>query len=199
MRKQCIVTIAREYGSGGHVVGQRIAETLGIKYYDRNLLEEIVGELGLSDREYTFFDENSSGHILKSNAGDDKKIMEDEVAKYQFDYMRKLAKEGESFVIVGRCAEWILRDFIGKTSVFITGEDRAKRKRIMNEYGYTEQEANAAIRQADRNRSAYHDRYSEVKWGDARGYDLCISTSVIGVDACAELILQYIKAKEMNN
>lgn len=196
MRKQCIVTIAREYGSGGHVVGQKIAEQLGIKYYDRNLLEEISHELGLTDREYTFFDENSSGHIYKGNAGDHKKIMEDQVAKYQFDYMRKLAKEGESFVIVGRCAEWILRDFIGKTSVFITGEDRAKCKRIMNEYGYTDQEAKAAIRQADKNRSAYHDRYSEVKWGDARGYDLCINSSFIGLDACAKLVLQYIKAKE---
>lgn len=196
MRKQCIVTIAREYGSGGHVVGQKIAKQLGIKYYDRNLLEEISRELGLTDREYTFFDENFSGHIYKGNATDSKKIMEDQVAKYQFDYMRKLAHEGESFVIVGRCAEWILRDYAGKTSVFITGEDRAKRKRIMNEYGYTEQEAKAAIRQADKNRSAYHDRYSEVKWGDARGYDLCINSSFIGLDACAKLVVQYIKAKE---
>ncbi len=196
MRKQCIITIAREYGSGGHVVGQRIAEKLGIKYYDRNLLEEISDELGLSDREYTFFDENSSGHIYEGNVTDRRKIMEDEIAKYQFDYMRKLAADGESFVIVGRCAEWILRDYIGKTSVFIMGEDRAKRKRIMNEYGYTEQEAKAAIRQADKNRSAYHDRYSQVPWGDARGYDLCINSSFIGLEACADLILQYVKAKE---
>lgn len=196
MRKQCIITIAREYGSGGHVVGQRIAEKLGIKYYDRNLLEEISDELGLSDREYTFFDENSSGHIYEGNVTDRRKIMEDEVAKYQFDYMRKLAADGESFVIVGRCAEWILRDYIGKTSVFVMGEDRAKRKRIMNEYGYTEQEAKAAIRQADKNRSAYHDRYSQVPWGDARGYDLCINSSFIGLEASADLILQYLKAKE---
>ncbi len=196
MRRQCIITIAREYGSGGHVVGQRIAEKLGIKYYDRNLLEEISNELGLSDREYTFFDENSSGHIYEGNVTDRRKIMEDEIAKYQFDYMRKLAADGESFVIVGRCAEWILRDYIGKTSVFIMGEDRAKRKRIMNEYGYTEQEAKAAIRQADKNRSAYHDRYSQVPWGDARGYDLCINSSFIGLEACADLILQYVKAKE---
>lgn len=196
MKKQCIITIGREYGSGGHVIGKMLADRLGLKFYDHNLLDEIAEEMQIDVKEFSDYDEHPSRYIFSRRVNGYSNSMEDIVAEWQFDYMKKCAEEGESFVIVGRCAEWILRDMDCKTSIFILGDEKAKRKRLMDEYGYSKKDAKDSMVQVDKKRKSYHNRFCETKWGDSRGYELCINSSKLGIEGTVDLIEAYIRLRD---
>jgi cytidylate kinase len=195
MKKQCIVTIGREYGSGGREIGEKLAERLGIKLYDRNLLEEIAEEMNIEANNFTEYDEHPSKHVLSRRVHGYSNSMEDIVAEWQFDYMKKKAEEGESFVIVGRCAEWVLKGRKGVYTVFILGDEKEKCKRLVNEYGYNQKEAKGGMNQIDRKRKAYHNKFSNISWGDSRGYDLCVNSSRLGIDGTVDLVEYYVRKK----
>ena len=196
MKQQCIITIGREYGSGGHDIGQKLADRLGIKFYDHNLLDEAAKSMGIEAQEFSEFDEHPSKHIISRKVNGYSNSMEHIVAEWQFDYMKKKADEGESFVVVGRCAEWVLRDYECAIKLFVLAEEKFKIKRLMDEYGYSQKEAKVAMYQMDKKRKTYHNRFSDIAWGDSRGYDMCIRSSRLDIDGTVDMLERYVAQRQ---
>jgi len=195
MEKQVIISISREYGSGGHDIAMRVAEELSMPMYDRSLLQEIADQMDMDVNELKQYDERPRNHLLTRTVGKHTNSMEEILIERQFDWIREKAKSGESFVIVGRCAETVLREFSGLIPVFITGDADYKVKRIMGYSSLDEAKARAEQVKIDRKRRVYHNRYSDHKWGDSRYYDLVMNGSHLGVDGTADEIIHYIRAR----
>lgn len=199
MEKQIIVSIGREYGSGGHVMAEKIAKDLGLPLYDRNMLDAIAEEKNANVTELHKFDEKPRNLLFSRRVGEHSSSMEEHIAAMQFEYIRKKADSGESFVVVGRCAEAVLKDHEGLISIFVMGDKVAKIDRVMEKFHLSANEALIKMNRHDRTRKAYHNRYSEYKWGDSRGYDLCINSNKLGWEMTAELLEDYIKARMQSN
>ncbi|MGN0415871.1 MAG: AAA family ATPase [Agathobacter sp.] len=195
MGKQTIISISREYGSGGHEIARKIAQELGFKFYDRSLLDEIATEKNMDVSVLQKYDEKPRNVILSRRVAGHTNSPEEIIAEFQFDFIRKKAEEGESFVIVGRCAETVLKDFDGLISIFITGERQHKIKRVMDYFGISENEAILKMARHDRKRKQYHNRHSDAKWGDSRLYDLCINSSPLGIDGTIRVLENYIRER----
>ncbi len=195
MGKQTIISISREYGSAGHEIGRKIAQALGMKFYDRSLLDEIATEKNMDISVLEKYDEKPRNVILSRKVGNHTNSPEEIIAEFQFDFIKKRADEGESFVIVGRCAETVLKDFEGLISIFITGERQHKIKRVMEHFDISEKEAIVKMARHDRKRKQYHNRHSDAKWGDSRLYDLCINSSPLGVDGTIRVLENYIQER----
>lgn len=195
MGKQTIISISREYGSGGHEIGRKIAQKLGLKFYDRDLLDEIAMEKNMDVAVLQKYDEKPRNVILSRRIGSHTNSPEEIIAEFQFDFIKKKALEGESFVIVGRCAETVLRDFDGLISIFITGERRHKIDRVRAHFQISENEAILKMARHDRTRKQYHNRHSDAKWGDSRLYDLCMNSSPLGIDKTVLVLENYIRER----
>ena len=195
MGKQTIISISREYGSAGHEIGRKIAQALGMKFYDRSLLDEIATEKNMDISVLEKYDEKPRNVILSRKVGNHTNSPEEIIAEFQFDFIKKRADEGESFVIVGRCAETVLKDFEGLISIFITGERQHKIKRVMEHFDISEKEAIVKMARHDRKRKQYHNQHSDAKWGDSRLYDLCINSSPLGVDGTIRVLENYIQER----
>ncbi|MCH5324576.1 MAG: cytidylate kinase-like family protein [Eubacterium sp.] len=194
MKKQVIVTFSREYASGGHVIAEMLAEKLGISFYDRNLLDEIASEkLGNVDK-LRRFDEMPRPFFSMTVRGM-ASSPEENVAQIQFDYIRKMADAGESFVIVGRCAEEVLSGYPCLVKIFVTADEQRKIARVCNERNVNVDEARGIMLRHDKNRKAYHNYYCSTKWGDSRGYDLCINASRLGFEGTTDFIENYIRKR----
>jgi cytidylate kinase len=196
---QVIITISREYGSGGHAIAVELAERLGLKLYDHNLLDEIAAEKGVDPNELHKYDEMPRKPFLSRSApvwnGGFHSSAEINIAYMQFDYLKKKAAAGESFVVVGRCAEGVFKDFPGLISIFVLGERETKCRRIMELYQLSEKAAYDKMNRHDIYRKRYHNTFCEDKWGDSRGYDLCINSSVMGVEGTTDMLETYIRAR----
>ena len=195
MEKQTIVSISREYGSGGHEIARNIASDLGLKFYDRGVLDEIANKMNVDVEVLQKYDEKPRNFILSRRVGNHTNSMEEIIAEFQFDYIRKKAEEGESFVIVGRCAETVLKDFDELISIFICGERQHKIDRVMQHFAINESDAIAKMYRHDRKRKQYHNRHSDAKWGDSRLYDLCINSSPLDITGTIRVLENYIKER----
>ena len=195
MEKQIIISISREFGSGGHEVAKRIAEELGLKFYDRKMLDEIADSMNIKVEVLEQYDEKPRNLILTRRIGKHTNSMEEILAELQFDFIREKAECGESFVIVGRCAETVLQDFEGLISIFIRGNKQVKLERVMQKYNISQEEAIAKMVRHDRKRKRYHNRHSDGKWGDSRYYDICINSSGLGVDKTVRVLENYIQER----
>lgn len=195
MEKQTIVSISREYGSGGHEIARNIASDLGLKFYDRGMLDEIANKMNVDVEVLQKYDEKPRNFILSRRVGNHTNSMEEIIAEFQFDYIRKKAEEGESFVIVGRCAETVLKDFDELISIFICGERQHKIDRVMQHFAINESDAIAKMYRHDRKRKQYHNRHSDAKWGDSRLYDLCINSSPLDITGTIRVLENYIKER----
>ena len=193
MDKQVIIAISREYGSAGHEIAEKTARDLGLKLYDRNMLDDISKDKDIHVEYLEKYDEKPKKLFSSRRVGAYTNSIEEIIAEMQFDYLREKADTGESFVIVGRCAETVLKDRKGLISVFILGNYEVKLKRIMDKYHLSETDAAAKIKRHDKHRKQYHNHYSDGKWGDSRLYDLCINISHLGIDKTAVIIKDYIK------
>ena len=198
MEKQIIISIGREFGSEGHKVAEMVAERLQLKLYDRNFLEEVAQEKDMDIDHVEVHDEKPRNRLLSRRVGAHTNSIEAHVAQMQFDYMRKLADSGESFVIVGRCAETVLRDNENLLSIFILGDKEEKLKHVMEKYQLNEFDASIKIKRHDRKRKFYHNEYSDYKWGDSRGYDLCINSSKLHIDKVVDLIVYYVQHRTVD-
>lgn len=190
---QIIVTIGREHGSGGHFIAQHLAEELGIKLYDKQIIEGVV-DLGYSREFVERMDESPINHLLSRRIGEFSNSPEEIVAEKVFEYIQSIAQTGESFVIVGRCAESVLRGYPHVLSMFITGDKQDKIERIERVLNMSEREAVDRIRRVDFKRKQYHNHYSDFKWGDSRGYDVLINSSRLGIENTATCLAEYVKA-----
>lgn len=200
-----IITIGRETGSGGKVIGKRLADRLHIPFYDRELLTRAAKESGMDENIFKHHDEQPSKSLLYSLAMGSFGIgvsqtyqdmpLDHKVFLAQFDTIRKIAEEGPC-VIVGRCADYALEEYPNLLSVFILGNEEDKIKRIVSENHLTPDKAKDFIRRTDKRRASYYDYYANKKWGGSQSYDMCINSSVFGFDGCVDLILKAIEKKQ---
>lgn len=195
MDKQLIISISREYGSGGHEIGEHIAKQLGLHFYDRSMLDDIAKEKDIQVEYLEKYDEKPRKLFGSRKVGAYSNSIEEIIAEMQFEYLREKAESGESFVIVGRCAETVLEDMENMISIFVRGDMDAKTARIMEKYQLNEQEAVTKIKRHDRQRKLYHNRHSRSKWGDSRLYDLCISSSKLGVEKTVDVIKYFVEQR----
>lgn len=190
--KQMIVAIGREYGSGGHVIGEHIAQRLNLPLYDRNLLQEIAKEKNWDHTRLEQYDERPRRRLFSRSVAGHTSSPEENIANMQFDFLRKKAEEGNSFVVIGRCAEGILKGTDGLISIFIMGDKEAKIARIMELFQLTREQAESKIQRHDYSRRSYHNSHCDLKWGDSRNYDLCINSSRLGLDETTDIIAEYV-------
>lgn len=193
--RQTIVCVGREYGSGGHEIAKELSNRLNLKLYDHNILDEIALEKGVDPESLRKYDERPHKLFLSRSAKGHHSSAEVNIAYMQFDYLKNKAAQGESFVVVGRCAEGIFEDHPGMISIFILGDRETKCKRIMELYHLTEQEALDKMKRHDEYRRRYHNNFCEDKWGDSHTYDICINSSLRGIEATTDLLENYIRSQ----
>ena len=195
MAKQTIIAISREFGSEGHEIARIIAEDLGLKLYDRSMLDEMADNMGIKVEVLEKHDEKPRNFFLTRTVGKYTNSMEEIVADMQFDFIKEKAESGESFVIVGRCADSVLRGMEGLITIFVIGTKEAKVKHVMDKFDLSESEALIKMARHDKKRSQYHNRHSDGRWGDSRFYDLCINSSLLGVQGTVKILEDYIHAR----
>lgn len=181
MSKQIIITIARESGSGGHFIAEELSKRLKLKLYDKALINEM--RFTMIDLEK--YDEKPV-NILTSR-------FEEDVAQKTFDFIKEIADRGESCIILGRCAEYVLKGNPNVIKIFIRGDYRAKVKRTMRIYDIQEDGAKEYIKKKDKERKNYHNYHCDFKWGDSRHYDYCINSSKLGLEKTITLIEEIVK------
>lgn len=202
MSKQTIVTIGRQFGSGGREIGSLLAERLGVKCYDNELLSIAAKESGLCEEIFKFHDEKPTNSFLYSLVMDSYQSyngvgvhglpLGQQVFLAQFEAIKKIAKN-ESCVFVGRCADYALRDDFDITSVFILSDEQSKIKRICERHEVSEAKARELMIKTDKKRASYYNYYTDKKWGNSISYDLCINSGKLGIDKAVELIMKYIE------
>lgn len=187
--KNRIITISREFGSGGRTIGKKVAERLNISCYDNELLQEIAIESGFDQQYINQSDEYVSGGFLASAFSSRAfgPTNTDYLWKVQCKIIQELA-EKESCVIVGRCADYILRGKADCLKVFIHADLEFRAKRIVEIYGERETEPKQRVKDKDKRRSAYHRFYTNMKWGDAKNYHIALDSGVLGIDTCVDII-----------
>lgn len=195
MSKQLIISIGREFGTGGHVIAEKLAEIFDIPFYDNNLLCHIAEEKDIDHDTLKKYDEKPKNKLFYRKVSGYSNSPEENIANMQFEYLRKMAEEGKSFVIVGRCAETKLRDFPALISIFVLGRKEEKIKRVMNKFNLDEDSAKQLMQKEDWKKKTYHNYYCKGKWGDARNYDLTVDSGRLGVDATVDFLADYIKRR----
>lgn len=203
MEKKIVVTIGRQFGSGGRHIGKQLAEQLGIAYYDKELINLASKESGICGEFFEKADERTSGSLLKALAmgfsmnnaifQSNDYLSNESLFRIQSDVIRKVAAEG-SCVLVGRCADYILRDYPHCINIFVSASMDDRIRRAMEYNQLSEKDAEEFIRKADKSRASYYNYYTDKTWGAAESYDLCINTSVCGIDRTVEFIRSFIGA-----
>ena len=203
MSSKRFVTITRQYGSGGHDIGKALAKALGIGFYDKELISLAARESGIAPEVFEKADERPANSLLYSlsvglyNYGNglsspmDDLPVNDKLYILQHKIIKEKA-ESESFVIVGRCADYILKDYPGVVKVFIYADIESRVRRAISRHDIEPARAKQAIIKTDKNRANYYSFYSGQKWGQVENYDLCINTTKLSVDQAVKLITDYI-------
>lgn len=192
--KQVIITIAREYGSGGRYIGRLIADKLGIKFYDKNLIGEVAKETGLSE-EYIENNEQKRDILTGLNNGYYFGLDNcDELFIKEAEIIKKLANEN-SCVIIGRCADFILKDKENVIKVFVYSNLEDKVKRAIEIYELDKVKAEKEIKRIDKLRANHYKHYTEKEWSNHTNYDICINSDTLGVEKSANLICEMVKDK----
>ena len=198
-----LVTIGRQFGSGGKEIGAKLAENLGIPFYDRELLTRAAKESGFAEEMLQNHDERPTNSFLYNLVMDTYSFgynassfvdmpISHKVFLAQFDTIKKIADDGPC-VIVGRCADYALADYKNVLNIFIFGDEECKVKRIMERFNLSEDKAKDMIVKKDKQRQSYYNYYSSTKWGRADTYDLCINSSVLGIEGTVKLLTQYVE------
>ena len=207
MSKHIIITIGRQFGSGGRYVGRLLAEKLGLPFYDKELLSEAAKNSGICEEIFEEHDEKPTRSLLFSlvtgmqhhTAGAFYMDMplNHKIFLAQFDAIRRIAEEG-SCVIVGRCADYVLRENPNAVSVFVKADMPSKIDRAVKYYGIEADKAEERIRKADKQRASYYNYYATATWGDVDNYDLVVDTGVLGVEGAVELITKFLELRDAN-
>lgn len=195
MYEQFIIVISREFGSGGHEIASALAKKFGIPFYDKNILEQITQGSTLSLEELKHYDESPRNMFMSRSVRGFDNAPQTHVAKMQFSYLREKAAQGESFVLLGRCGEEVLKDVSNLISVFVLADTEFKKTRIMARGDTDEDTALELMARNDRRRKYYHNQYCRGKWGDSRNYDLCINSARLGIEGTVEYLGRYICAR----
>ncbi len=197
--KNVIVTIGREFGSGGREIGQKLARRLDIPFFDKEIIQKAASDSGIVESVIDFYDEHHTSPLFSTGSvlfDIYQMPMSDKVYIEQCKAIKDIAEKG-SCVIVGRCADFVLENKPGLLSVFICGDmkDRIERKRSANP-GKTDAQIESLIKSMDKKRAKYYSYYTDNKWGEAKQYDICVNSSLFGIDATVELIARAAELKE---
>ena len=202
MQKSLIITIGRQFGSGGHEIGEKLAKKLGIKFYDKELIKLIAKQSGLCEKVLDSYDEKPTNSLLYSIVMDiypsvmyTGPTIDQQIYQANYDTIRRLA-DGEPCVIVGRCADYILRDHPELVSVFVHANSDFRAARIAEEYKLPDAKVRDLLVKTDKKRANYYNFQSEKQWGAASSYNLCIESSEVGIDGAVDLIMDYINYKK---
>ena len=206
MTNNLIITIGRQCGSGGKMIGELLAEKMGVKFYDKELLSMAAKHSGLCEELFEKHDERPTSSFLYSLVMDSYSMgytasgysdmpINHKIFLAQFDTIKKLADEA-SCVMVGRCADYALEDYPNVVSVFITANDDDKLKRLQDLYKVDASKAKDIMIKTDKQRASYYNYYSNKKWSDPRSYDLCLNSSVTGPEGAVDVILNFAKVKQ---
>lgn len=205
-----IYTIGREFGSGGKYVGEELAKRLGIKLYDKDLLQKAAKESGFCEEIFQNHDEKPTSSFLYSLVMDTYSANGYSTASFldmplnhkvflaQFETIKKIA-ENESCVIVGRCADYALADHPNCINVFIKASMDYRIKLVSKRSNLTESKAKDMIVKQDKQRASYYNYYTSKKWGDSKSYDLCLDSSKLGIDGCVDMILKFKEIMDTEN
>lgn len=198
-----VITIGRQFGSEGHKIGEKVAEHFGIQCLDKELLSRAAKESGFCEEMIQNHDERPTNSFLYNLVMDTYSFgynaahfvdmpISHKVFLAQFDTIKKIAGEGPC-VIVGRCADYALSDRANCVRIFIYGNEEEKTKHVMEKYSLDMAKAKEMCLKKDKQRQSYYNYYTSKKWGRADSYDLCINSSVLGVDGTVKLITQYVE------
>ncbi|MBR7035028.1 MAG: cytidylate kinase-like family protein [Bacteroidales bacterium] len=201
--EQIVISIGRQFGSGGRIIGKALAEKLNIDYYDNELLVLAAKQNGLAPEFFENNDEISNSIFgFASNILDNiglgtftnNMLSGDTLFQMQSETIKKLASE-KSCIIVGRCSDYILRDNPNCVSIFLHASEEERAKRIANRMNISEEEALAKLVEADKKRASYYNFYSNKTWGESKTYDLSINVSKLGIEGTLNFILDYLKMR----
>lgn len=196
--KKTIITISREFGSGGRTIGKNVAEKLGIPCYDKELIEELAQTTGFSKKYIVEQGEYAPTKSPFSYAFVGRNIDGMSVGDYLWNEQRKKIlelAEKESFVIVGRCADYILREREDVLNVFVHAPAAERAKRIVEVYGETVVAPEKRLRDKDKKRAINYHYYTEQEWGRAQNYHLTLDSSAFGIEGCVDMICSIVKRK----
>lgn len=204
-----IITVGRQFGSGGREIGKMVADKYGIKYYDKELLSRAAKESGFCEEMIPNHDERPTNSFLYNLVMDTYSFgynassfvdmpISHKVFLAQFDTIKKIAEEGPC-VIVGRCADYALSDFDNVLNLFIHADEDFKIKRIKERFAdvTTDEQAREMMNKKDKQRQSYYNYYSSKKWGRSDSYDLSINSSILGIEGTVKFITQYIEDFEL--
>ena len=206
--KKFVITVGRQYGSGGAEMAKRLGERLGLHVYDKEILKMTSEESGIRESYFHLADEKAGNKLLyriihslipengTPSLGSDL-ISSDNLFRFQSSVIRGLAAS-ETCIIVGRCADYALKDYDNKLNVFIHAPMTFKKSRIQEQYEVPEAKVKDVAIKTDKQRASYYNYYTSKKWGDLKSYDLCIDSSILGIDGTVELIKQAVALKEKN-
>lgn len=200
--KKTIITISREFGSGGRLVGKRLADRLGVPFYDKQLLDRIAEESGFSKEMMEEAHKKAKNSFLYSlasamgtrDAGPESLSLNERFFLAQFDTIRRIAQEG-SCVIVGRCSDYILKNVPEASHIFIYAEEEDKIRRAVSEYGVPEEEVRKIMKDTDKARANYYSYHTGRKWGEHQNYSLSIDSGFAEIEDIVDLIIQYNKVR----
>ena len=203
--KKTIITIGRQFGSGGHDIGEALAKELGIKLYDKDMLKRAAKESGLCEELFETHDEKPTNSFLYSLVMDTYSLgysagtfsdmpINHKVFLAQFDAIKKIADD-ESCVMVGRCADYALDGRDDVINVFIYADLDKRIRRVARELDITDAKAKDIINKNDKRRASYYNYYTNKEWGAANGYDLCINSAKLGIEGSVKAILDYIELR----
>ena len=197
-----IITIGRQYGSGGRRLAKMLSEYFNIPLYDKDLINRVSEETGIAGEFFKKVDEQPSDSFLSmflsgfsycnSCESSDSVLSGNSLFCMQSKVIRQIASEGDC-IFVGRCADYILRDREDVISVFVTADFKDRVSRVAEYEGISEQSAKEVINKADKTRAAYYDFYTEKKWGVASSYDICLNSSKLGLQQCKEIIIKTLE------
>lgn len=201
-----VITVGRQYGSGGRFVARKLAEKLGIPYYDKELLNLAAKESGICEEMFEDHDEKPTRSLLFSLVtgmqmrGDTGSVYMDmplnhKIFLAQFEAIRSVAAKGPC-VIVGRCGDYVLRDQPNVVRVFIKAGMEDREERAVTYYGVDSAKAEDVIRKADKQRASYYNYYATANWGAVDNYDLCVDTGAVGVDGAVDTIVHFVELQE---
>ena len=202
-----VITIARQYGSGGRTIGEMLADKLGIHFYDKELMKLASEDSGINESLFNTADEKVKQSVFskmfktdKAYKGDvlaptsDEFVSDDNLFNYQAKVVKALA-EKENCVIVGRCADYVLKDYDHVLSVFIHGPKDFCMQEAAKKINLTGKELERFIAKTDKERADYYKYYTGREWTDARNYDLCLDSSKLGFERCVEEIIAYMNVR----
>ena len=192
-----VITIGRENGSGGRQLGSELAAALGVKCYDSELINETAKASGFAKSFVETHEEHRPGSFLYSlvtggGVVADEQPFPVQIFQAQSEVIRTIAAR-ESCVIVGRCADYILRDRKDCLHVFICSDMASRARRIVERYGQTQKAPEKRLAEKDQKRKVYYKNYTGRVWGQAQNYDICLNSGALGVDTCTDMIVQLCK------